>query len=620
PKEYYQAKSAYKYAQKKAKQEWQLNRWHALIAASNTRNSRKFWLLVNRKSKRYPLTVIPAPVWESYLRNYFALPDLNINTIDGFYEQLPLWPPTDPEEIHGLISNLKVGKAPGPDLVPAEAIKLHADWWAKILAITFDAVNNSGKVPRIWKDAIIIPIHKKGSTDDPGNYRNISLLSIIGKIYARFLLTKLTKWAEENNLIGPEQAGFRPNQSAVDHVLVLYHLARKYSAPNRGQLCAAFIDLKAAFDSIPRGLLWGKLARWGIDKRLLWLITKLHDGSAARVRITPAGDLSNPVTINRGVRQGCILAPTLFNLFISDMRAPLIDSQETIHAPRLAQYRCPLLLYADDAVILSFSRVGLRRALKIFDAYCKSNFLTINHAKSKVLIFTKSRKTYNWRIDGKAIEQVFKFQYLGVLLQHNMGWKVHLAYVLNRAKALSFALLRFFFSDGAFHIPSVLKVFKAKVIATIAYAIPIWGSFVNLTQLEVIQNQLLRRLLKLPRCVGNTAIRLELNVTSLGTTLWKCILCYWLALWHKLPNLHLIQCLWRDDFPSPWAKIIHGKLVSLGLSPSELLKLDLISAKRIITHKLEEMDLQFNIATGGGTCSPINLGLTPPMKPPSYLT
>ncbi|CAI5761724.1 Hypothetical predicted protein [Podarcis lilfordi] len=201
-----------------------------------------------------------------------------------------------------------------------------------------------------------------------------------------------------------------------------------------------------------------------------------------------------------------------------------------------------------------------------------------------------------------------------------MGWKVHVAYVLNRAKALSYALLRFFFSDGAFHIPSVLKVFKAKVIATIAYAVPLWGSFANLTHLEVIQNQLLRRLLKLPRCVSNTAIRLELNVTSLETTLWKCILCYWLALWHKLPNLHLIQCLWRDDFPSPWAKIIHGKLVSLGLSPSELLKLDLISAKRIITHKLEEMDLQFNIATGGGTCSPINLGLTPPTKLPSYLT
>ncbi|CAI5799462.1 Retrovirus-related Pol polyprotein from transposon TNT 1-94 [Podarcis lilfordi] len=89
------------------------------------------------------------------------LPHLNINTIDGVYEQLPLWPPTDPEEIHRLISNLKIGKAPGPDLVPAEAIKLHADWWAKILAATFDAVNNSGKVPRIWKDAIIVPIHKK---------------------------------------------------------------------------------------------------------------------------------------------------------------------------------------------------------------------------------------------------------------------------------------------------------------------------------------------------------------------------------------------------------------------------------------------------------------------------
>lgn len=620
PRNYQQAKIAYKQAQRMAKQEWQQNRWQALIIASSSRNSRQFWQLINRRSRRYPLTIIPAPVWESFLRKYFASPDPNTNVLDDVFDHLPIWPPTDPDEILNLISKLKIGKAPGPDLVPAEAIKLHSDWWAKILAVTFDAINATGRVPKIWKDAIIIPIYKKGSPDDPENYRNISLLSIVGKIYARFLLNRLTQWAEEKKLIGPEQAGFRPNQSTTDHVLVLHHLAQKYSSSNRGQLCAAFIDLKAAFDSIPRRLLWEKLARWGIDRRLLWLIIQLHEGSAARVRITPAGDLTNSVPINRGVRQGCILAPFLFNLFISDMRIPLAESQEIIHAPRLANYRCPLLLYADDAVILSFSRIGLRRALKLFVSYCKTNSLTINQSKSKVLIFSKSRKSYKWQLDGKPIEQVYKFQYLGVFLQYNLGWKAHIAYVLNKAKALSFALLRFFFSDGALHVPSALKVFKAKVIATLAYAVPLWGTAVNLMPLEVIQNQFLRRLLKLPQCVSNAAIRLELKTTSLENTLWRRSLCYWLSLRHRLPNLYLIQCLWRDNFPVLGAKEIHSKVVTYGLSPSELLELDLATAKKTLTQKLEEIDLQQNTILGSGTCSPLNLGIVPSQQIPSYLT
>lgn len=619
PKEYFQAKSAYKQIQKGARQEWQVNQWRAIIEASSSRNSRQFWLLVNKRTKRYPLTIIPAPVWESYLKNYFATTDCIANTRDEFQDQLPLWPPTDPEDIHDLIVKLKTGKAPGPDLIPAEAIKYHADWWAKVLATIFDAVNNSGKIPEVWKDAVIVPIHKKGSPDDPGNYRNISLLSIVGKLYARFLLNRLNQCAEEKKLIGPEQAGFRPKQSTINHILILQHLAWKYSTPKGGQLCVAFIDLKAAFDSIPRSILWEKLSRWGIDRRLLWLIIKLHENSAARVRLTPEGDLTNPIPINRGVRQGCILAPFLFNLFISDMRTPLIEAQERIHAPRLALYRCPLLLYADDAVILSFSRVGLRRALKIFGSYCNANSLTINYGKSKILIFSKSRKLHNWRIDGRVIEQVYRFQYLGVWLQHNLRWKAHVAYVTNRAKAISLAILRFFFTDGALHIPSALKVFKAKVIPTIAYAISIWGTFVNLSHLEVIQNQFLRGILKLPNCVSNTALRMELNTVSLENALWKHILCHWLSLWHNLPNLYLIQCMWRDDFQSPWVKNLQLKITAMGISPSKLLEQDIVPAKRTVTCKLEEMDLQQKMVLGNGTCSPLNLGLSPLLRLPNYL-
>lgn len=620
PPEYLQAKIAYKQAQKSAKHEWQLRRWQALIAASKLRSSRGFWNLINKRSRKYPLTVIPAPTWEQFLRKYFSQTDISNIQSDTLSSHLPIWPDTDPEEIVDLIAKLKTDKAPGPDLIPAEAIKQHPIWWAKILAKIFDAINATGQIPTSWKESIIIPIYKKGPPEDPGNYRNISLLSIIGKIYTRFLLTRLTQWAEDSNLIGHEQVGFRPNRASIDHAIILYHLARKYSSPTHGLLCAAFIDLKAAFDSISRELLWEKLAKWGIEKRLLWLLIKLHEGTAARVRLTPEGDLTNSVPINKGVRQGCILAPYLFNLYISDMRTPLAEAQTSIHAPRLADYRCPLLLYADDAVILSYSRIGLRRALKIFASYCQTNLLTINHSKSKVLIFSRSRKLYRWELEGKPIEQVYKFQYLGIYFQYNMGWKAHITYLQNKVKALIYALLRFFFTEGAMHVPSALKVYSAKVVATMAYAVPLWGAFVNLLPLVTLQNLFLRRLLKLPSCVSNSAIRLELKTPSLEILMWRHAFNYWLSLWHKLPNYHLIQCLWRDEFTSPWATKIHSKLLSYGISPSDILNLDLITAKKVIKQRLEEVDLQQNLTTGGGTCSPIYQGITSMSQIPRYLS
>nr|XP_034972059.1 uncharacterized protein LOC118085475 [Zootoca vivipara]XP_034996355.1 uncharacterized protein LOC118097532 [Zootoca vivipara] len=124
PPNYQQAKTAYKQVQKIAKYEWQKNRWQALIAASRSQSSREFWHLVNRRSKKYPLTVIPAPVWELFLKKYFSLTEPSTHSSDDLIKHLPIWPNTEPDEILDLISKLKTGKAPGPDLVPAEAIKM----------------------------------------------------------------------------------------------------------------------------------------------------------------------------------------------------------------------------------------------------------------------------------------------------------------------------------------------------------------------------------------------------------------------------------------------------------------------------------------------------------------
>lgn len=184
--------------------------------------------------------------------------------------------------------------------------------------------NRTGIFPKSWTHTILIPIYKKGNKRDPSSYRPIILLSIAGKIYAAHLIWKLTTWTEENHILGLEQAGFRPGRSTVDQCSVLSHLIFKQVSKSNAKLYIAFLDLKAAFNSINRGLLWQKLERIGIEKRLLLLIQRLYSNTSCRVRISASSTLSEPIPINRGMKQGCVLAPTLFDLYLNDLASPQI--------------------------------------------------------------------------------------------------------------------------------------------------------------------------------------------------------------------------------------------------------------------------------------------------------
>ncbi|CAI5771797.1 Hypothetical predicted protein [Podarcis lilfordi] len=121
-------------------------------------------------------------------------------------------------------------------------------------------------------------------------------------------------------------------------------------------------------------------------------------------------------------------------------------------------------------------------------------------------------------------------------------------------------------------------------------------------------------------CVSNAAIRLELRIASLETVIWKRVFGYWLSSWHRLPNHYLFQCLWRDDFVNPWVGKIHAKLLSIGISPADSLKMNLRSAKRLIEQRLADIENQHNLAGGEGVCSPRYHGITSPLGLPSYMS
>ena len=164
--------------------------------------------------------------------------------------------------------------------------------------------------PKDWIDAMIIKLFKKGDTTDCGNYRGISLLSIAGKILSNILLCRLNEITDD--VVPETQCGFRKCRGTVDMMFCARQLIEKCKEQNR-KLYMVFIDLSKAYDTVSRKLLWPLLRRYGVPEKLVNLIRSMHSGMEAFLRLDT--DTTDKCKILNGLRQGCVLAPALFNLF-----------------------------------------------------------------------------------------------------------------------------------------------------------------------------------------------------------------------------------------------------------------------------------------------------------------
>ena len=194
-----------------------------------------------------------------------------------------------------------------PELVLGGGLALHRRIHSLISQIWA-----GGSVVSEWRDAEIVPIPKKGDLRSCDNWRGISLLDVVGKLFPRVIQDRLQELSED--VLRESQCGFRKGRGCVDMVFVARQLIKK-AIEHDTPLYVIFVDLKKAYDSIPREALWLVLGKLGIPPTLLSLIRSLHVGMRARVRIS--GRLTEDIYVNNGLRQGCTLAPTLFNLYFA---------------------------------------------------------------------------------------------------------------------------------------------------------------------------------------------------------------------------------------------------------------------------------------------------------------
>jgi hypothetical protein len=277
----------------------------------------------------------------------------------------------------------------------------------------FNTIFDSGVYPDEWAKAIIVPIYKKGNPNRPDNYRGISIISAVCKCYTSILNRRLYNWLEVKKKIAENQAGFRTGYSTADQIFNLYAVIQKYLCQSGKKLYVGFVDLKKAFDSVQHHLLIETIENEGINGKFLCAIKAMYSSLTSCVR--SGNEFSEFFDCPIGVRQGCVLSPTLFSLFINQMAEHINEFGN--HGIQLSPlFELFILLFADDVALISDTPGGLQTQFNLLKTCCEKLKLSVNKEKTKVVVFRNGgplNKYEKWVYDGEKLEVVNSYCYLG---------------------------------------------------------------------------------------------------------------------------------------------------------------------------------------------------------------
>ena len=328
----------------------------------------------------------------------------------------PLAQPFSILEVEWALANRR-DSAPGPDRVVYSALRAVP---LTILRDFFNFCAAHRAVPPSWKRSSTILLPKGGSDlSSVSGWRPIALSSCVYKVFATLVERRLRPWASEH-LLSPEQKGFSCLDGCFEHNFLLRALVEDHRRSRR-DFAAAFLDLKAAFDTLPHGVLLGVLERAGLEEHSLAIIRTLVEDNATSIRT--GGECTEPITLAKGVRQGCPLSPLLFNCGMELLIRAATSCKDQLGA-QLGGLTHAALAYADDLVLVAKDAASLQVLLDRVGAIASWAGLVFNARKCASLSLRKGNAAaLQLHVGGEALphlEADEAYRYLGVPL----GWSL----------------------------------------------------------------------------------------------------------------------------------------------------------------------------------------------------
>jgi hypothetical protein len=454
------------------------------------------------------------------------------------------------EEMENAMAIMKNDKATGGDEICIEELRVYKEANPKAMLNIFCQVWRNKKIPQMWKDIDIVTIFKnKGSSFETGNYRGVSLVSQVGKVLAKIIDIRLQEYCEKVGVYAMNQYGFRKDRGVQDMIFAARRLQEMAKKLNM-DLYWVFVDLTKAYDSVDRESLWKVLGKCGIPKHLIDIVADWHNGMQACIKLN--GTKSEKFRIETGLRQGDVMAPTLFNIYFSMiiqvMEKRLAETMEKMNKDHIGVkimydtsvqcweqkkkttgvrdivirtskgdkwrnkknknmsfYDLWNLLFADDAALVSTSKIDLQIIVSLFNEIAEAFGLSVSIKKTEVLHQTKLTQSENVIvkemhriakkkkepilseiiIEGKLLADVYVFKYLGSLFNKvaNMENELERRRVL--ASSAFKRLQRKVFKYKFLKLKIKMKLYNTIVLATLLWDCNNW--ILSKTQLKELE-------------------------------------------------------------------------------------------------------------------------------------
>ena len=354
---------------------------------------------------------------------------------------------------------------------------------------------------------------------DPLSYRGIALASAIYKVYCRILNDRLNFYVESNNILVDEQNGFRKKRGTIDQVSSLVSIIETRKKCKMSTV-TAFIDFRKAYDSINRSKLWHKLQDIGLCGKMMNAIKSIYSSVSSCVRVN--SHKTDWFDVKCGLRQGCILSPILFNLFINDLAVYLKSLNIGV---QLGDEKICILIYADDIVLLADNEQNLQVMLNTLNEWCNRNDLSINVSKSNIVHFrleSVPRSNFVFKCGEHVLEYSDCYKYLGLLLNENLDFNVTAKMVAQSAsRALGLLIAKVKLIGGVPH-NVFTKLYDSLVWPVIGYGAAIWGHK-TFSAITAVQNRAMRFFLGVGKYTPNLGVSGDMGWVPANLRQWKVV-------------------------------------------------------------------------------------------------
>ena len=505
------------------------------LLEKNLSDPKLFWRGIKRYNFKYVFPTISKDEWYNHFVEVFQSVDLENSHMSvqedtqvqcGDACDFLLDEEISRDEIIKAVGRLKPGKAAGWDRVTGEMIKCALPCILSYLHKLFNSILSKGEYPKLWSKTVIVPIHKKGSISNPDNFRGISLISVLSKVFSSIIDDRLLTWLEDRQIIVEAQAGFRKGYSTLDNMFVLHGIVHKYLSRRRKLYCA-FIDFKKAFDTVNREALWKVLARIGIKGRLLKVLQSMYSCVSSCVRC-PSG-CTEFFDCLRGLKQGCNLSPKIFSILINQLAENVIKHGR--HGVQLMPDVTDvfLLLFADDVVLISDSVIGLQNQLNTLYDSAKELGLVVNFDKSKVVVFRGGgflAEHERWSLGSSRLEVTSEYKYLGLVFTSRLSTSVALRDLTQRGRAGVSRVLKILQKLPYVPYRIFFKVFDAQIVPILLYGAEIWGMS-DCSVIESVHKYAMKRFLNVVQSTPNVMLYGELGRYALSINAIIRSVKYW---------------------------------------------------------------------------------------------